>query len=439
MKYIPNLVCKDEMLKEIGMTAEDLFSDIPKELRKEAKLAEPLSEIEILHKLKSIGAKNKKLVNFLGGGVWNHYVPAHVGQLIGRSEFYTAYTPYQPEISQGMLQALFEYQSLIAELTGLNAVNSSLYDWSSALAESALMCTRVTQKTEFLVPDIISPERKQVLQTWAYGAGIKVLEVKHKENGQLDLEDLKTKVSDKTSGVYIENPAYLGFFEEQVKEIGEIAHDKKALFVAGVDPVSLGVVKTPGDYGADICIGEAQPFGVPVNYGGPLAGIFAVRDNIELMRKMPGRMIGLANDLDGKRSFVMTLQTREQHIRREKATSNICSNEAIVGVAAGIGIATLGKKGIKELGELCMRNANYAMECINELGGYEAPIFKSTHFKEFTVHAQKDPSKKLLENGLHGGKKLEQFSNLTNTWLYSITEMHTKNDIDKLVEVLKNV
>ncbi len=438
MKYIPNLVCKNEMLKEIGMTAEELFSDIPQNLRHGAKLPEPLSEVEIVAKMREIANKNNKLVSFLGGGVWNHYIPAHIKHLIGRSEFYTAYTPYQPEVSQGMLQALFEYQSLIAELTGLNAVNSSLYDWSAALSEAALMCRRATQKNEFLIPDILSSEKKEVLKTWAGGGGVKIQEIGHLENGQLDLEDLKAKISEKTCGVYIENPSYFGFFQEQLQEIGEIAHDKKALFVAGVDPISLGIVKTPGDYGADVCIGEAQPFGMPPNFGGPLAGIFAVRDDMDLMRKMPGRMIGLTADAEGKRGFVMTLQTREQHIRREKATSNVCTNEAICAVAAGIGIVTLGKKGIKELGELCIRNANYAIEKINELSGYAAPIFNSVHFRDFTVKCEKNPAEKLLQNGIHGGKLLDK-EGYKNTFLYSVTDLHTKKDVDKLAEVLKNV
>lgn len=274
--YIPNSAHKDEMLKEIGFSSiEDLFSDVPKGMVKEFNLPEGKSEYEVFTELNETLSKNKTVLempSFLGAGTYFHYVPAHVKYLIERSEFLTAYTPYQPEISQGMLQALFEYQSLIAELVGLPIVNSSMYDWGTAMAEAALMSARVTKRNKFVVPKHLSPEKKLVLKTYTAGPGLETVEVPWDERGQMDIEKLKEAVEG-AAGVYIEMPNFFGLLEENIREIGEIAHDAGALFVVGVDPTILGIVEAPGELGADIVVGEAAYFGNPMNFGGPRAGI----------------------------------------------------------------------------------------------------------------------------------------------------------------------
>ena len=439
MRYLPNIDRKEELLKEAGLKEADLFSDIPSEfLLEKANLPAPLSEIEVSRRLDSVLSQNKSLTTFLGGGFAPHYSPAHVGQLASRSEFYTAYTPYQPEISQGMLQTLFEYQSLVAELTGLPVVNTSLYEWSTALAEASFMCHRYTGRQEFLVPKIISPQRLRVLGTYAAPLDIKIKQVGYDEKGQLDLADLKKSLSSQTAGVYVESPTYLGYFADNIEEISDMAHKAGAQLVMGVDPISLGISRSPADYGADIAVGDAQTLGGPVSFGGPSVGIFAVRYDKDFIKKFPGRIIGVTDDPSGNRGFAMTLQTREQHIRRERATSNICSNEALSAVTAAIYLASLGSTGLEKLGKLIMANANYAMKKIGSLEGYESPIFDSLHFKEFTVCSTKlkQAHKKLIQNSIHGGSMVEGFP---NTALYCVTESHTKEDIDRLLEVLSNV
>ncbi|MDI3474273.1 MAG: glycine dehydrogenase subunit 1, partial [Thermococcaceae archaeon] len=314
--YIPNSAHKGEMLKEIGFSSvEDLFSDVPRGMVKEFNLPEGKSEYDVFTELNETLSKNRTVLempSFLGAGTYFHYVPAHVKYLIERSEFLTAYTPYQPEISQGMLQALFEYQSLIAELVGLPIVNSSMYDWGTAMAEAALMSARVTKRNKFVVPKHLSPEKKLALKTYTAGPGLETVEVPWDERGQTDIEKLKEAVKG-AAGVYVEIPNFFGLLEENIREIGEIAHDAGALFVVGVDPTILGIVEAPGELGADIVVGEAAYFGSPMNFGGPRAGIFATKNDRKLIRQMPGRIIGMTKDADGKRAFVMTLQTREQH------------------------------------------------------------------------------------------------------------------------------
>ncbi|MFC1455093.1 glycine dehydrogenase, partial [Candidatus Undinarchaeota archaeon] len=285
----------------------------------------------------------------------------------------------------------------------------------------------------------MSPKRRKVLDTYMRGANMKVVEVEASGNGQLDIEDLKKKIGEDTAGVYVENPAYLGYFEEGVEEIGNLIHEVGGLYVVGADLISLGVAKPPADYGADVVIGDGQLLGNPVSYGGPYVGAFAVKEDSKLIRKMPGRIIGMTEDADENRGFVMTLQTREQHIRREKATSNICSNEALCGVTAAIYVASLGKEGMKEMAESSMKNASYVMKAIGELDGFESPIYDSKHFCEFTVKCPKDVdeiNRKLMADGIHGGENVDF---LENTALYAVTEMNTKEDVDKLLEALKNV
>ena len=341
MRYIPDS-SEEEMLKEMNFTREKLFSDIPKDLRSDLKLWNEKSEIEVKKEMKRILDKNKIMLNFLGAGVYNHYIPSVVKEIMRRNEFYTSYTPYQAEVSQGMLQALFEYQSLMAEVLDMDVVNCSMYDWATSLAEAALMCYRVKKKPRFIISKNIHPERKKVLETYTEDI-LEIVEIGYDENG-IDLEDLKKNI-DNCCGVYIENPTFLGYFEQNLEEIEEIVHKNDALIVAGVDPISLGIIKPPGEY-ADIAIGESV--GYPMSFGGPLLGIFGVKNDMNLIRKMPGRLIGATEDLDGNLGFVMTLQTREQHIRREKATSNICTNEALCALRALIYMSLIGKEGLKE-------------------------------------------------------------------------------------------
>jgi glycine dehydrogenase subunit 1 len=440
------------MLKELGLkNIEELFTDIPEKIKFKGKLniPGPFSEVEVKRKIAKLLEKNVSSMDipvFLGAGVWPHYVPAVVDAIIGRAEFATSYTPYQAEVSQGILQAQFEYQSMICELTGMDVANASMYDWATSLGEAALMASRLTKKTEFIIPHFIHPERKAVLKLMVEPAKIKIIEVNQdRETGQINLEDLKGKTSKNTAAIYIENPSYLGFLEEKAKEIGEIAHENKALYIVGVDPTSLGLLKAPGDYGADIVVGEGQPLGNSMNYGGPLLGIFACKE--EFVRQMPGRIIGLTTTKkQNQRAFCMALQTREQYIRREKATSSICTNEALCAVAAAVYLSLLGPKGLKRLGEIIMTKSNYTMKRLKEEVGVKTPLFKAIHFKEFTVNFDEtgktalEVHKKLLKEGVHGGKIIkEEFPELGETALYCVTEVHLKEDIDKLVEALKKV
>ena len=441
--YLPNLAQRDEMLREIGFNSiDELFSDVPKGMVKEFNLPEGKSEYEVFTELNEVLSQNKTVLempSFLGAGTYFHYVPAHVKYLIERSEFLTAYTPYQPEVSQGMLQALFEYQSLIAELVGLPIVNSSMYDWGTAMAEAALMSARVTKRKKFVVPKHKSPEKKKVLETYTAGPGLEIVEVPWDERGQLDIEKLK-EAAEGAAGVYVEMPNFFGLLEENIAEMGEIAHEAGALFVVGVDPTLLGIVEAPGELGADVVVGEAAYFGNPMNFGGPRAGIFAVRNDRKLIRQMPGRIIGMTKTADGKRAFVMTLQTREQHIRRAKATSNICSNEALVAVAAAIHLASLGPKGLKELGEVILKNTAYLKRRLSEVA--EIP-FEGLYFKDVPARfgrPYKEIHEALLARGIHGGHYIgKHFPELGETALFATTETTRKEWVDALIDVLKEV
>jgi len=455
--YIPNAVpeTKQQMMKQIGIkNADELYVDIPQKLRLKRKLKLPkaLSEQEVMQHVTSLLRRNKsirEMPTFLGAGCWTHYVPAVVDNIVQRSELLTSYTPYQPEISQGMLQALFEYQSMICELTGMDVANSSMYDWASALGEAVRMAVRINNRTEVVVPKIIHPDRYATLQTYIEPLKMKIKKVDYdRDTGLLSLESLKQQVSDRTAAVYVENPSYLGFIESHVTEITETAHDEGALFIVGVDPTSLGVLKAPGDYGADIVVGEGQPLGNHLNFGGPLLGLLACRGEMELIRQMPGRIIGMTTTLKGdKTGFCMALQTREQHIRRERATSNICTNEALCAIASATHLALLGPSGLRELGETIMMRTEYAMHKLDQIEGVKAPLFKSPHFKEFTVNFDKSGMKaqtvhKALSRQLRiqGGKDISrEFPELGQTALYCVTEMHSKDSIDQLAHGLRAV
>ena len=452
--YIPNDTEDSEkrLLEALSIPdVEALFSDIPKEIRLKSslKIPGPLPEADVKREVESILKKNrtvKDLRVFLGGEVWPHHVPAVVDEVSSRSEFLTSYTPYQPEVSQGILQALFEYQSMICELLEMDAANCSVYDWSSALGEAARMAARITKRYTFIVPHYISPERLTVLKTYAEPTGIRVLKVKQDvKNGEIDLKDLKEKVSRETAAVYVENPSYLGFIVEHVEAVAEIVHDCGGLFVVGVDPTSLGIFRPPGDYGADIVVGEGQPLGNYMNCGGPLLGIMACRGKLSFIRQMPGRMIGMTTTKDGsRRAYCMVLQTREQHIRRERATSNICTNEALCALRAAVYMALLGPEGFRELGENILYKTQYAVKRLSQIEGVRVPLFDAPHFKGFTVNLDgasktiSEVNERLLRRGIVGGKPLRSsFPELGETALYSVTELHKVEDIRALEEGLR--
>ncbi len=434
-----------EMLAELGLDDVDqLFEDIPKEVRTNGlKMAPGISEAEVLREVRGLLSRNLSVDEhpcFLGAGVYNHFVPSAVRSIISRSEFLTSYTPYQPEISQGMLQALFEYQSYIASLTGLDAVNSSNYDASTALGEAATMCMRLNERKRFLVPETMNWEKKSVLRNYAKGPGIEVVEYSYDPyTGELDLEDLRSKVTPDTSGIYVEVPNFFGVIDAHASMIK--SEFPEVALVVGANPISLGVLKAPGDYGADICIGEGQVLGVPMNFGGPLLGVFACRQ--EHVRKMPGRVIGMTRDLDGEKAFCMTLQTREQHIRRSKATSNICTNEALMAVAAAAYLSILGKEGLENLAKVNISRARKLQKMIGQLDDFDSPFFDAYHFNEFVIRTPVRPeklNKLLLRNGIIGGLPLHgHLRQLEDHMLICTTELHSDQDYERLISALREV
>jgi glycine dehydrogenase subunit 1 len=445
MQFIPNSPLKKPMLRDLQLhDIDDLFCDIPEKIKiKKLHLPQGCLQQEIEDHMRILAKQNKsfcELPSFLGGGYKAHYIPAIVKSTISRSEFYTAYTPYQPETSQGFLQAIFEYQSLIAELTGMDISNASLYDGATALGEAALMCTRINKKKTFVIPKNISWEKKSILANYTKGAGITIKEVDYdKKTGCIDIENLKKTIDTTTAGFYLENPNFFGVFEEEVEEIHHLLQNQQSLFVAGVDPFSLGICKSPGDYGADIVIGEGKNLGNPLDFGGSTLGIFACKK--EFVRQIPGRIIGLTKDQSGKRAFCMTMQTREQHIRREKATSNICTNEGLCMLAAVTYLSWLGGKGLEDLSTLNFEKAQQLRKEIIQMPGFSQE-FSGVHFNEFVIRCPdvKKAHQHLLRNGIHGGMLLEQFyPELQNCMLFGVTELHTKEHIERLLSLLSEV
>lgn len=444
--YIPH-TAEDEkqMLEAIGLdSVDDLFSDIPKKvaLNRDLDLKESMSELEVTRYLSKMAEKNcslDKLTCFLGAGAYDHYIPSIVDHIISRSEFYTSYTPYQPEISQGTLQYLFEYQTLISELTGMDVANASLYDGGTAIAEAALMACGVSRKKEIIVSKTVRPESIKILKTYAHVQDLKVIEVDMKD-GVTDLEKLDELVSDKTGAVIVQSPNFFGIIED-LKATEEIVHkSKKASLIASVDPISLGILKRPGDLNVDIVVGEGQAMGIPLSFGGPYLGFIAAKN--KFMRKMPGRIVGQTEDMDGKRSFVLTLSAREQHIRREKATSNICSNQGLNTLAAAVYMITLGKEGLREVAMQSTKKAHYAFNKITESGKYKA-VFDKPFFKEFVVSSDLDVDeihKNLRKADIIGGYRLKNdFEEYKDSILYAVTEKRTKEEIEKLSHVLEGI
>lgn len=444
--YIPTTEKEEiKMLKSIGLSSiEDLFSDIPKELRllKDLKLGSPLSEIEITKHVKNVAAKNKDtddLICFMGAGAYDHYIPSVIKHITSRSEFYTAYTPYQPEISQGTLQVIFEYQTLMANLTGMDVSNASMYDGATASAEAAMMAVENTKRKSIVVSKSVNPETRKVLNTYMRFHGVEVIEVDIL-NGATDLDILKAAVNTSTAGVIVQNPNFFGIIEDMT-EVEKITHSNKALMIINVDPISLGILKSPGEWGADIAVGEGQSLGNSLNFGGPYLGFLATTS--KLTRKMPGRIVGQTEDIEGKRAYVLTLQTREQHIRREKASSNICSNQSLNALAAVAYLATIGKQGLREVAEHNIKKSHYALKQITASSKYEIAFKNQPFFKEFVIKSTLPSShinKELLESGILGGYELQkEYPIYNNHLMFCVTEKRTKEEIDTLAGVMGGI
>ncbi|MCT6922648.1 aminomethyl-transferring glycine dehydrogenase subunit GcvPA [Metasolibacillus sp.] len=428
---------KQEMLAKIGVDSVDaLFADIPEEVRFQGlyNIKEAKSEAALMKELAALAAKNKDTaanVSFLGAGVYNHYKPVIVDHVISRSEFYTAYTPYQPEISQGELQAIFEFQTMIAELTGMDLANSSMYDGGTSLAEAGMLAAGHTRRKKILVSGAVHPEYKDVVTTYAYGQSIEIVTVPTKD-GVTDIEALKGLVDDQTAAVMVQYPNFFGQIED-IQAIGDITHDAKGLLVVSANPLALGVLTPPGKLGADIAVGDAQVFGISEGFGGPHCGYFAVTS--KLMRKVPGRLVGETVDEEGRRGYVLTLQAREQHIRRDKATSNICSNQALLALAASVAMTALGKQGIQEMAKQNIVKTRYAKNAF-EAAGFEV-AYQGAHFNEIVVKTKKsvtEINKGLIEKGIIGGFDLGRvYPELENHALIAVTELRTKEEIDAFV------
>lgn len=433
MKYTPNpAAVAEDMLRSIGMHSfEDLFSDIPDKLKLngELNLPEGLSELGLRRDLVRKSNRNINVEQypcFLGAGAYDHYVPAALDQLLLRSEFYTAYTPYQPEISQGILQSIFEYQTMICRLTGMDVSNASMYDGGTALAEACNLACAGGKKKKVLVPDTIHPEYLEIVKTYSISDHTQI-EIIAGQDGVIDIEAMKAGIDKETAAVVVQQPNFFGNLEK-VEELAEAIHQNKGVLIMAVDPISLAILKTPADYGADIVVGDGQSLGNGLNFGGPYLGFMAA--NGKFLRKVPGRIVGQALDIEGQRAFVLTLQAREQHIRREKASSNICSNQALNALAATIYLTLLGPQGLKKIAARSHQMAVYAKQELEKKGlqlKYSHPFFR-----EFAVKMDNpaEMNKKLLQNGIIGGYELE------DAMLLAFTEKRTREEIDNLVSVL---
>ncbi len=430
----------DQMQAAVGVSSiEELFADIPEKFRlqKMPDIPSGLSEQETIALMSAIGARNQlPRLTLTGAGAYIHFIPSVVSHIVGRSEFYTAYTPYQAEISQGILQAIYEYQTMIAYLTGTEIANASMYDGASAMAEAAVLCCKMSNRTNILVARSVHPEYRQVLQTYSWANGYNVMEIPLASSGQVDLAACQTRLDENTAAVIVQSPNFFGCIED-IAPVAEAAHAKGALLIAGfTDGTALGILKPAGACGADFVVGEGQSFGNPINYGGPYLGIFAARE--KFLRRIPGRLAGATVDKSGRRGFVLTLQTREQHIRREKATSNICSNEALCALAAGVYLAALGKN-LRKLAALNIYKTQYLKSKLLQLPGWKA-AFPSPVYNEFVVLCPdaQTVNEKLNKEGIIGGYELAMdYPELESALVFCVTEMISKADMDHIVRILK--
>ncbi len=448
MSYIPNTPEDQQaMLATLGLSSlEELLTPVPENvrLRRPLDLPPAVAEPDLKRLLNNLAAQNQNLdstLSFLGAGTYDHAIPSVVPHLQRRSEFVTSYTPYQPEVSQGMLQTIYEFQTMVCQITGLDIANASLYDGATAMVEAVLLAIGPGGRGEVVISEGVDPQYRTVLHTYAHARGFSVKEVPTRD-GVTSVEDLDAAVSPTTSAVVIQQPNFFGCIED-MRAIEPIAHKGKAVFVTNItEPASLGILASPGDYGADIAVGELMSFGNTMSYGGPALGFMSARS--KYMRLLPGRLVGQTVEEGGDKQtgYVLTLQTREQHIRRERATSNICTNQSLLAVGATIYMAALGKQGFRELGELCLQKAHYAFRQITALPGYSAR-FRSPFFDEFVITAP--VSTQLLEHtfeqvGIIGGYPLSRsYPGMENDMLFCVTETRTKEDIDTLVEVLSEV
>ncbi len=443
MSFVPHSEADlREMLAEVGVSSVDeLYGDVPSELLLGAPLAipEPLSEWEAVRRVEELSNQNRASICFAGAGIYDHYVPAAVDHILRRSEFYTAYTPYQPEVAQGTLQAIYEFQTMVCELTGLDVANASMYDGATAAGEAALMAMAATRRTDVVVAGSLHPHYRKVIQTYVSGLGSTIRRIEAAADGLLHPESVAEAIDSETACLIIQNPNFFGLLED-LEPLASIVHEGGALLVAVIDPVSLALVRTPGEVGADIAVGEGQVFGNTPSFGGPVVGIFAARD--KYVRQMPGRIVGATTDVEGRRGYVLTLQTREQQIRRAKATSNICTNQGLNMLAATVHLATIGPAGLRQIAELSARNAHYAFDRLCELDGVD-PLYPDTPFlREFALVTEEDPQEILdrgLERGVLAGVSLSRFPELGAPpgLLIACTEKRSKADIDTLVEVVR--
>ena len=433
--YVPNtLEERQEMLKEIGYSSiEDLFAHIPDEVKIKGGLNIPegKSELEVRREMENIASKNQVFkIIFRGAGAYRHFIPSIVNSVISKENLLTAYTPYQAEISQGILQSIFEYQTMICDLTGMDVSNACVYDGAEAAAEGVAMCQERKRKKAFVSAAIL-PDALATIHTYCHGNGMEIVEIPEKD-GVTDLDYLKENIDEQTACVYVQHPNYYGNLEEAA-EIGEITHGAGAKYVMNVNPISLGVVKTPAEYGADVAVGEGQPLGLSIAFGGPYLGFMAATQ--KMMRNLPGRIVGQTEDHNGKKGYVLTLQAREQHIRREKASSNICSNQALCALAVGVYLATMGNEGIKKAATLSTSKAHYLSAELAKVG-YQTEN-KGEFFHEFVTVSDVPTAKALAaleEKGILGGFPLDE-----HRILWCCTEVNTKEEMDAVVQILKEV
>lgn len=445
MHYIPNAESDwESMLQTLALESlEELTTSLPESLRmkKALDLPRPLSEMELVRHLQSLsaeGTQGKRHISFLGAGAYDHFIPAVVDHVLRRSEFYTAYTPYQPEISQGTLQAIFEFQTLICQLTGMDVANASVYDGASAVAEAVWMAQRIKGRRKCLLSRAVHPEFRTVTRTYTHPLNLELEEISYTPEGTTNLEALQEGADEETSAVVIQQPNFFGCLED-LEEWARIVHDKGALLIVAVaEPLSLALLQPPGLLGADIVVGEGQGFGNALSFGGPYVGFFASKEGF--LRSMPGRLVGQTVDREGRRGFVLAVATREQHIRREKATSNICTNQALCALAVLVYLTLMGKQGLRELAEINLSKGQYAKK---RLGGSGRLRFPAPTFNEFVLTLDGEPSSilpPLLQAGFVGGLPLKRFyPEMEREVLVCVTEKHSKEDIDRFAEILGEI
>lgn len=434
-KYFPHTEADIKaMLERIGMQSMDeLYAGVPESVRlkKDYDLPEAMSEMEVRDFFRRLGQQNKQLTCFAGGGVYDHYTPAVVPQIVSRSEFLTSYTPYQAEISQGTLHYIFEYQSMMAELTGMDISNASLYDGTTATAEAVMMAAAVAKKAgKVIVSETVDPKVLAVVRTYAHFHGIEI-EMAKATDGATDMADIERRLAaGGVAGVLVQQPNYYGVVEDYTG-LADAAHAAKALLIMNSVAADLAVLRTPGEWGADIAVGDGQSLGLPMSFGGPYVGYMCCRE--KLMRKMPGRIVGMTKDSRGQRAFVLTLQAREQHIRREKATSNICSNESLMALFATVYMSVMGRQGLKEAAELSYAGAHYLMDRLVATGRFK-PAFNRPFFNEFCMRYAGDVDelqRRFVAAGIFGGIKVAP-----DTIMFAVTEKRTKEEIDKLIATI---